>query len=395
MERLLANWYIYIYDNLYTQTGTYEKLTTYSDAIMSTLGPNGSMHQAYLTMRIIAFGILTVFFVITLGTRLEGREMSPSVIFKTLLEFFVGYVLALFSFEIVRGMFIVGDWMASVIMDTTVQDPSSFEEFTTAFMRSIENLGFTAQVIYAFKALIPYIACVVANIIITYAILTRVLRICINAVMSPIAIANFFDGSRHSDGARFLKRTLSMCLQCSVIMIITAAVASLSGFMTSDSVYSDSLKMESAITNAKNDMIDSAENDYAALSNDVFYAADKLGYKAYQGLDLKDDVAKARLYLSTKADKVTSDHESEYKGYENKLDIKVFQRDKTTGHYIYDSDGHAKLYPKYTSFTPESMKKFMDALLGGNNYIIFIMLLVIKVGLIKQSNSLCNVIVGL
>ena len=85
MEALLANMYTYIYDNMYALTGIYDKLTTYSNAIMGTLADGGSLHNAYLIVRTIAFGMLTVYFVIAFGTRMEGREISPSIVFRTLL----------------------------------------------------------------------------------------------------------------------------------------------------------------------------------------------------------------------------------------------------------------------------------------------------------------------
>lgn len=57
MEKMLASMYIYIYQNLFASTKTYEKLTTYSDAIMTTLEEGGVLHNFYLTLRILAFGI--------------------------------------------------------------------------------------------------------------------------------------------------------------------------------------------------------------------------------------------------------------------------------------------------------------------------------------------------
>lgn len=141
MESLLSSWYIYIYDNLYTQTGVYNLFTTYSDAIGEAISPDGNLHGIYLTIRIIAFGILTMFFIVTLGTRMESREASPSIVFKTLLQFFVGYTLALFSFDIVLWMFQAGDWLGSKILETTVADMESLEVLLTRLRQVQRNLN--------------------------------------------------------------------------------------------------------------------------------------------------------------------------------------------------------------------------------------------------------------
>lgn len=103
MEGLLADMYIYIYENMYALTGIYDKLTTYSNAIMGTLADGGVLHDAYLVVRTVAFGLLAVYFVIAFGTRMTGRETSPSIVFKTLLEYFIGFAFALNSFTMVNG----------------------------------------------------------------------------------------------------------------------------------------------------------------------------------------------------------------------------------------------------------------------------------------------------
>ena len=101
MHIALANMLVYIYDNLYGQSRMKDTLTLYSDAIIQSLTTGGSLYSLYLAVRTVGFGILTVYFIITLGTRLEGRETSPSVVFQTLLQFFVGYALAFMSFDCV------------------------------------------------------------------------------------------------------------------------------------------------------------------------------------------------------------------------------------------------------------------------------------------------------
>lgn len=81
------------------------------------------------------------------------------------------------------------------------------------------------------------------------------------------------------------------------------------------------------------------------------------------------------------------------KKYEDTLGIQVFVRDKN-GHYKYTKKGYAKLDDKYKIFNEEKMTTFMNMLLGGTNWLTMVFILVAKAGLIKKSNSICNVIVG-
>ena len=97
MERLIANWYIYIYDNLFTQKESFERLTMYSNAIVKTLEPGGELHTVYLAMRTIALGLLVVYFVISFGTKMQGRETSPAVLFQIFIKYFIGFAFALFA----------------------------------------------------------------------------------------------------------------------------------------------------------------------------------------------------------------------------------------------------------------------------------------------------------
>ncbi len=398
MEGLLADMYIYIYENMYALTGIYDKLTTYSNAIMGTLADGGVLHDAYLVVRTVAFGLLAVYFVIAFGTRMTGRETSPSIVFKTLLEYFIGFAFALNSFAMVKWFFEAGDGLAAYMLADSAGTEGELSAFLTTFKESIDNIGFTGQVMYLFKGLLPYLLCMIANIFILYAIVTRVLRICVNATLSPIAVANFFDGSRHSDGVRFIKKTASMCLQCSVIMVIVAGTSSISAYMSTSDTFKDALGEQQTVETLKNDMIDSAKSNNSLVSTDIWSAANTLGSKArssdngYSMLNKK--YGKATAALLDNYDKVTKSQENTYKKYEKLLNIKIFSRDDN-GHYIYNSDGKAMLNQKYVTFDSDKMTAFMNGLLGGNNIVILCGLMAIKVGLIKKSNSLCNTIVGL
>lgn len=246
-------------------------------------------------------------------------------------------------------------------------------------------------------------------LLIIYVVVTRVLRVCANAVLSPIAICNFFDGSRHSDGMRFIKKTLAMCLQCSAIMIICAASTSLYSYITTDasrsSIFRGSAESHENVIKAKNSMVKSQSVNINALRDATEQARQNIGYVAYDDPDLHKHSATAtpttsNTYINaaykltqTKIAKIKEDKEEEYKKYEDTLGIQVFVRDKN-GHYKYTKKGYAKLDDKYKIFNEEKMTTFMNMLLGGTNWLTMVFILVAKAGLIKKSNSICNVIVG-
>lgn len=408
MEKFLANMYITIYDGMYSNAGIYNTLTLYSNAIMGSFSKSGVLHSAYLGIRTIAFGILIVYFIIAFGTKMQGRETSPSIVFKTLLEYFVGFALALESFDIVVNFFKLGDALAATILETAA-DTKGLSAYSGAFEQSLSSLGFVAQVIYVCKALVPFLICFGTDIVIIYVVVTRVLRVCANAVLSPIAICNFFDGSRHSDGMRFIKKTLAMCLQCSAIMIICAASTSLYSYITTDasrsSIFRDSAESHENVIKAKNSMVKSQSVNINALRDATEQARQNIGYVAYDDPDLHKHSATAtpttsNTYINaaykltqTKIAKIKEDKEEEYKKYEDTLGIQVFVRDKN-GHYKYTKKGYAKLDDKYKIFNEEKMTTFMNMLLGGTNWLTMVFILVAKAGLIKKSNSICNVIVG-
>ena len=173
MEALLANMYTYIYDNMYALTGIYDKLTTYSNAIMGTLADGGSLHNAYLIVRTVAFGLLAVYFVIAFGTRMEGREISPSIVFRTLLEFFIGFAFALSSFQIVKWMFELGDGLAALLMSDAAGTDSGLAAFSVTFAKSIDEVSFGNKILFIFKGIFPYLFCMITNMIIMYAVVTQ------------------------------------------------------------------------------------------------------------------------------------------------------------------------------------------------------------------------------
>lgn len=396
MGHFIASMYLFIYNSMYSLDGIQKILTTYSNAISDTLADGGPMHAVYVQLRIVALGMLAVYFIISFGTRMAGRETSQKIIFTTLIQYFVGFALAMYSFEIVKLLFWLGDSMTSLLTKNTAS-VTSLSSYATAFEESIKDIGLMKEVHYLFNGLIPYAACLVTDVAIIYVVVTRVLRICVCAAASPIAIANCFEGSRRSDAARFLKKTFAMSLQCSVIMLIVLAVTNIAGYMTSGDVYSDAEQASQTVEEAKKEMISSQKRNNSKLRKDIASAVDKLGFSAFEstGYVLKSNIHEAERKLS-KPNKITKDMEEQYKKYESDIGIQIFQRtsNKANASYKYSKKGYAKVLNKYKTFEKDKTIAFMDTLIGGPKLIYFLLLCMIKIGLIKQSMSLCNTIVG-
>lgn len=147
MDHFIASMYLLIYNSMYSLDGIQKILITYSDAISDTLADGGPMHSVYVQLRVIALGMLAVYFVISFGTRMAGMETSPKVIFKTLIQYFVGFVLAMYSFEIVRLLFWLGDSMTSLLIKNTAT-VASLSSYTTAFEESIDDIGLIKEIQY-------------------------------------------------------------------------------------------------------------------------------------------------------------------------------------------------------------------------------------------------------
>ena len=414
MGLFLSNMIIYIYNSLYAQTGLYNTLTMYSGAIMGTLQDGGTLHTVYLTIRSVGYGVLVMYFVIAMGTKLSSRATSPNVIVQTLIQFLVGVAFTTMSFQIVIWLFTLGDNMAGLILESTTPSNIDIDDFVTILGNTLENnISFAGQAMYVLKAFLPWVGCVITEFVVTYAIITRVIRICVNAVLSPIAIANFFDGSRHSDGVKFLdknpdskfaklsekycgvkflKKTFAMCLQCSAIMIITAAVANISGYMAASDLYSTQIQGKNAIETATSDLIASREPDTKSIDRSITDNINVMGLGVRDPKYSKLFADKAQ--FKNTCGKVTKDKEEKFKKMESEFNIDIFKKNGSS--YVYDENGYAMIKEKYQAFSSETMEKFLLAILGGNGGTgwIFLLLLVVKIGLIKQSNSLCNVIVG-
>lgn len=395
MEGFLANMYIYIYTSLFAPTATYEKLSLYSDAIQGALTDTSLLHTTYVTVRTLAFGMLAVYFIITLGTRFEGKEISPSVVFKTGLEFFVGYCLAFFSFDIVSWLFTIGDWLAELLLEDIMSKYQSLEGYFDAFKNALSDVNFISLIGYLFRAFFAYIICLVANMAIMYTIITRVIRICVSAAMSPFVAANYFDGTRRSDAVKFLKKTLSMCLQCSMIMVLSVATASMADVMTEDKAFSSSMENKSALMKAGDELIESKSIDGDKIANITNIGVNKYNY-INQGMPGADKTQQAFSKLNANdIEEIPESKESEYMEYEDVLGVEIFERTEDGSHYEYTDDNYIKIKGQYYTLETDKVKNFMDIMLGKGHYMIFVLLMVARVGLIKKSNSLCNTIVGL
>ena len=193
-----------------------------------------------------------------------------------------------------------------------------------------------------------------------------------------------------------------MCLQCSAIMIICAAASSLSMYMATDgsrvAFFKGAITTKNDVVKAKNDMIESQATNVSELKTAVMQARIDIGQIAFNDPEIHNNnntyIQAADKLSTSDTAKVTDDKEDEYKKYEEQLKIKIFQRDSNE-HYIYNDDGYAKLRDEYSIFNEEKMLTFMNMLLNGNNWLMVGFISIVKVGLIRKSNSLCNVIVGL
>lgn len=360
MEQALASLYLYLYNTIYAGGGIATQLTKYSDAISGLLDRGGALYPYYLIFRAVALALVVFYFVIHIGAQAVGRQLTAGAFFSALLKCFVAEMLAFSSFDIVRWMFQLGDSLITKVQ-ADMNSAAIPDYYQAVLARSIDkaDLNIFTQFSYLCKALIPLLLCVGCNFVILYMIVSRVLRICVNAALSPIAVADIFSDTRRSAGVRFLKRTFAAALQGAMIMVIAFAVGQMASYMASE-------KMQGAdisITDVAEEVQDGKNMTYS------------MGWKVFSGL-----------------------WSSEKKDFKRFFDSHAQQKDLVTKTYEkYKSDGTVKTTRALGSLYIEDssiVKDFLNKILG-KQYIIFLILLFIKMGLIRQSNSMCNVVVGL
>lgn len=350
MHKLLASWYIQIYSNLYSADPVSTKLTLYSDAIDRSFSGSSLITQAYQIFLTVAIGLMLFYFVLSWGTSVMSKEATVTTFFISGLKLFVGYCLALKGFDIVHWMFQMGEELGDLIIgesDVVVFSP----ELEIALANGIKKIDIMSQIGYVFKALIPILLCLMADLVIVYVIVSRVLRIYVCAAMSPIALANTFDDTRRSDAVRFLKRTLAMALQCSMIIVVVLSVGIISNYM------------------GNSNMNDPAEALFGSIVEDG------------------EEISKVETEMEIQyGDKPNHKKEA--------FEKKIYQIDEN-GNFVKDEEGKRVLNPSYQKFSNKETKNFLDGILSKGNYWILICMLFIKMGLIKKSLSMCNTIVGL
>lgn len=362
---VVADWYIKLYNSFYAPNNDYGTLKLYSNAIGDTLSKNEAAYKLYLIVRAIAFGILTIYFLLNLKEKVTADNFSTPQLFSSLLKYVVGYMIAIMSFDAVKWMFLLGDSLIDLLKQSSTVSPIPvlykypLEASLIKAGQADKNLSLIG---YLFKGVIPLGLCVIYDIILIYMVLSRIIKICVSAVISPIAVADVFDSVKHSDGIKFFKRIFAMTLQCSMILVISVLMTNITGYMIKDE------------TDARTEITVSADKAAAALTD-------------------------AKNYKITSKKGLSEEAKEDYKNV-----IKTY----TTKKQIIDSDAFNKISNNYPDeYATELLKcfytedyeipiNFLDAVIPPSTiaYFTLIAMIVIKMALIRKSNALCNTILG-
>ena len=362
---VVADWYIKIYNSFYAPNNDYGTLKLYSNAIGDTFTQNQTAYKMYLVVRAIAFGILTVYFLINLSEKVTEDNFSTPQLFSSLLKYVAGYMIAILSFDAVKWIFFFGDSLIDLLKTTSTVSPiPTFYKYPLEY--SLVKAGKAdssfSLIGYLFKAILPLGLCVLYDIVLIYMILSRIIKICVSAAMSPIAVADVFDSVKRSDGIKFFKRIFAMTLQCSMILVISVLMTNITNYMVQDQTETRTSTTQSAS-------------------------------------DAAQKITDARNY------KINGNAFSDFFSSKERKDI-ISQY--TTKKKVNDSNAFKKIAETYTDDKAPALLKsfytedysipvgFLDSVIPQSTvaYFTLIAMMAIKMALIRTSNALCNTILG-
>lgn len=362
---VVADWYIKIYNSFYAPNNDYGTLKLYSNAIGDTFEHNQTAYKMYLIVRAIAFGILTVYFLINLSEKVSEDNFSTPQLFSSLLKYVVGYMIAIVSFDAVKGIFFLGDSLIDLLKSTSTVSPiPPFYKYPLEYslVKAGNADGSFSLLWYLFKAVLPLILCLLYDIVLIYMILSRIIKICVSAAMSPIAVADVFDSVKHSEGIKFFKKIFAMSLQCCMILVISVLM-----------------------TNITNYMVQDLSDTRTALTQNATDAAQKI-------TDARNYKIKDKFLGNVFSSKERKEVIKKYTTKKKVNDANAFKKIAET----YADDKAPALLKSFYTEDYSIPINFLNAVIpaSATAYFTLIAMMAIKMALIRKSNALCNTILG-
>lgn len=237
MVKIFYDWYITIFEGLYSSEGMYSTFSKYND-LFSTLLGNDIFKNIVAAIISAGMGICLIYFLLDMSDKATAQNFTFEYIMRSFLKLCIAFFLMTHCMDIIKLMVDIGTGLAANIQTENVgsdffQNPDNVE----AFKNGLTFISLKDGIGYAIKGLIPYVVIFLCNIITIFIAISRVVELTIRAVFAPIGVSDCFVEESRSNGIRYLKKIAALALQFALMVMITVCI----GLLMSAVVGEDSI----------------------------------------------------------------------------------------------------------------------------------------------------------
>ena len=241
MHKFLGEVVIIIFNQLYSGTDIIRTMNRY-ETILSYTRSMTMFGTVISVMKTLAIGITVLLFFIDLGDKVAEKNFSIEHLFKSMLRYYVSFIFIMQSDTIITYLLRACTDVATSITTTGGASYNFFEKDVnrTMFINGLANIDVVNQLGYLADCLIPWILCMIAQVIIQFVLISRILEITVYTMFAPIALADVYKEGTRSSGVRFIKKLFALGLQVVVIILIneaTQAIVLAVNSGTADSIF--------------------------------------------------------------------------------------------------------------------------------------------------------------
>lgn len=191
--------------------------TQYSDAWDKLVGGTDSIFKTILFP--IGIGICTIYFLISLMDKVTTEQLNLEQFIKQFMKLIIVVYISQYAITIITDLMGFSQSLFKEVFGEISVNPASSAE---SFYKSLPGYtgGFGAQLGLAGQLILPAFFTLIMRLVINFVCYSRLIEIYIKAMFTPIAVSDIFVGGMNSNGVRYLKGFLALCMQ-SVIIIVT------------------------------------------------------------------------------------------------------------------------------------------------------------------------------
>ena len=377
MLSIFTDWIIKVYKSIYFPQDVFLELQKIEDASEQI---NESLAFQTLSAIILTFGIsmMLIYFFMKLAERSAANELGIKQLFIAFIELIFVAIIMSSSQHIIDGMLNFGNALKETIVNA---DSNAFEECwfdlatvyeieegknvaidnSVALKESIGEIGSMKAIMYIIKLIPPYIIALVTDVVFFIIMISRSVEMGIRSLFCPMAIADAFDDRRKSNAVRYMKKMLALVIQFAVavaiILAFNAMVQSLSPELPEPS---ETFQLEVEHRGVKAMIVDSVRRIWGG------------------------DTGGELQFESTSGGVISN--------IMNFFSNMFFLGSGT--HIMHSNMLEKTLVLDYTCTNMDGIHEFLNCLLGGADYWIFLALSIAKIVMLIKSQALAKDIVG-